>query len=139
MSEEEGGEESYEEAQGEGEAEEQSQPKETFRQGYGSGRRRASGGYGARETRYGGRRAGGYGGRGRGFDRNRDRERDHGPAPVEEGQELTLTIDALGRHGDGIARLNNFVIFVPGGKAGEQVKIRITSVRGSFATGELVS
>ncbi len=139
MSEEEG-EESYEGAQREGEGEERDQQtQETFRQGYGSGRRRAAGGYGTRERRYGGRRGGEYGGEQRGFGRNRDRERDHGPVPVEEGQELTLTIDALGRHGDGIARLNNFVIFVPGGKAGEQVKIRITTVRGSFATGEIVS
>ena len=130
-----------EEAEGQGE---ESQPaRETFRQGYGSGRRRASpstsfgggerrsssgGGYGRRE----------YGSRGD-RDRGRDRDRDRGPVPVEEGQELTLTIDALGRRGDGIARLNNFVIFVPGAQAGDQVKVRITTVRGSFATGEIVS
>ncbi len=120
------------------EEEEQSQPQETFRQGYGSGRRRATGGGGyTNRDRYRGGRGGGYGRRQRGFVRKS--ERDHGPVPVEEGQELTLTIDALGRHGDGIARLNNFVIFVPGAKAGEQVKIRITTVRGSFATGEIVS
>jgi predicted RNA-binding protein with TRAM domain len=128
----------------EAEGQEESQPaQETFRQGYGSGRRRTNPtrSFGSGERRGGG---GGYGRREYGGprgdrDRSRDRDRDHGPVPVEEGQELTLTIDALGRRGDGIARLNNFVIFVPGAQAGDQVKVRITTVRGSFATGEIVS
>ena len=58
--------------------------------------------------------------------------------PVEEGQEIDVTIDSVGRRGDGIARVNNFVIFIPGTNAGEKVKIRITGVRNSFATGEVV-
>jgi predicted RNA-binding protein with TRAM domain len=125
----------------EAEGQEESQPaQETFRQGYGSGRRRTNPPrqFGGGERRGGG---GGYGRReyGQGGDRDRGRDRDHGPVPVEEGQELTLTIDALGRRGDGIARLNNFVIFVPGAQAGDQVKVRITTVRGTFATGEIVS
>ena len=58
---------------------------------------------------------------------------------MSEGQEIDLTIESVGRRGDGIARINNFVIFVPGTKEGDQVKVRITTVRGSFATGEVVS
>jgi predicted RNA-binding protein with TRAM domain len=61
-----------------------------------------------------------------------------GPVPVEEGQEIDLTVDSVGRRGDGIARINNFVVFVPGTNAGDKVKVRITTVRGSFATGEVV-
>lgn len=57
---------------------------------------------------------------------------------MEEGQELDLKIESVGRRGDGIARINNFVIFVPNTTEGEQVKIRITGVRNSFATGEVV-
>ncbi len=57
---------------------------------------------------------------------------------MEEGQEVDVTIDSVGRRGDGIGRINNFVVFVPGTNAGDKVKIRITSVRGSFATGEVV-
>jgi predicted RNA-binding protein with TRAM domain len=49
-----------------------------------------------------------------------------------------LKIESVGRRGDGIARINNFVIFVPNTTEGEQVKIRITGVRNSFATGEVV-
>lgn len=58
--------------------------------------------------------------------------------PVEEGQEVDVTIESVGRRGDGIARVNNFVIFIPGTNAGEKVKVRITGVRNSFATGEVV-
>ena len=58
--------------------------------------------------------------------------------PVEEGQEVDVTIESVGRRGDGIARVNNFVIFIPGTNAGDKVKVRITGVRNSFATGEVV-
>jgi len=66
-------------------------------------------------------------------------DRNRGPAPVEEGQEVDVTIDSVGKRGDGIARINNFVVFVPGTNQGDQVKVRITSVRGNFATGEVVT
>ncbi len=49
-----------------------------------------------------------------------------------------MTIDSVGRRGDGIARMNNFVIFVPGTNAGDKVKVKITMVRDTFATGEVV-
>jgi len=85
--------------------------------------------------------SGGGGGGGRGYDRGYDRgqDRNRGPAPVEEGQEVDVTIDSVGKRGDGIARINNFVVFVPGTNQGDQVKVRITSVRGNFATGEVVT
>src|SRR5216683_3289903 len=89
----------------------------------------------------GGSYGGGGGGRGydRGYDRDRGQDRNRGPAPVEEGQEVDVTIDSVGKRGDGIARINNFVVFVPGTNQGDQVKVRITSVRGNFATGEVVA
>ena len=89
----------------------------------------------------GGSYGGGGGGRGydRGYDRDRGQDRNRGPAPVEEGQEVDVTIDSVGKRGDGIARINNFVVFVPGTNQGDQVKVRITSVRGNFATGEVVT
>lgn len=49
-----------------------------------------------------------------------------------------MTVESVGRRGDGIARINNFVIFIPGTNAGDKVKVRITGVRNSFATGEVV-
>lgn len=99
---------------------------------------RSGGGYG-RSGGYGRGRGGGggYGRRG-GYGGDRPPERDRGPVPVEEGQEIDVTVESVGRRGDGIARFNNFVIFVPGTNAGEKVKIRITGVRNNFATGEVV-
>ncbi len=51
---------------------------------------------------------------------------------------MDVTIESVGRRGDGIARINNFVIFIPGTNAGDKVKVKITTVRDSFATGEVV-
>lgn len=58
--------------------------------------------------------------------------------PVEEGREYEVTIDAKGAKGDGIAHVEGFVVFVSGGNVGETVKVRITSVKRTFALGEKV-
>lgn len=60
------------------------------------------------------------------------------PAPVEEGKVYDVKIDDLGREGDGIARIENFVVFVAGTKVGDQVKIRITKVLRRMALAEVV-
>ena len=49
-------------------------------------------------------------------------------APVKVGEEVEVTIEGVGEKGDGIAKINRFVIFVPGAKQGETVKVRITKV-----------
>lgn len=49
-------------------------------------------------------------------------------APVRVGEELDVTIEAVGEKGDGIAKKNGFVLFVPGVQQGQQVKIRVTKV-----------
>ncbi len=104
--------------------------------GYGGGSRGGGGGYGRGGGGAGYGRGSGYGREGGG---GRSSERDRGPVPVEEGQEIDVTIDSVGRRGDGIARFNNFVIFVPGTNTGDKVKVRITGVRNNFATGEVVT
>src|SRR6266446_5060288 len=103
----------------------------------GGGEERPRRSYGRRGGSYGG--GGGDGGYGREGGGGRSSERDRGPVPVEEGQEIDVTIDSVGRRGDGIARFNNFVIFVPGTYTGDKVKVRITGVRNNFATGEVVT
>jgi len=75
---------------------------------------------------YGGRRR--FGG-GRRFD---DR-----PKPVETGKEYDVSITEISRKGDGIARIEGFVIFVKGGQVGQNVKVKITQVGGRFATADL--
>lgn len=74
----------------------------------------------------------------RGF---RSRDRDMGydePKPVKSGEEYDVEITEVGAKGDGIARINNFVVFIPDVKKGDKVKIKITEVRNRFATGEKV-
>jgi predicted RNA-binding protein with TRAM domain len=61
-----------------------------------------------------------------------------GPKPVEEGKEYDLEVTEISQKGDGIARVQGFVIFVKGGKVGEKSKVRITSVGPRFAIGEKV-
>jgi predicted RNA-binding protein with TRAM domain len=58
--------------------------------------------------------------------------------PVEEGKVYEAKIEDIGREGDGLARIQNFVVFVPGTKVGDEVKIRITKVHRRMAFGEVV-
>ncbi len=48
--------------------------------------------------------------------------------PVRVGETHEVSIDAVGGKGDGIAKVKGFVVFVPGVKQGDFVKIRITRV-----------
>lgn len=57
--------------------------------------------------------------------------RDYGSrsfAPVKVGDELDVKIEAVGEKGDGIAKKDGFVLFVPGTKQGDEVRIRVTRV-----------
>lgn len=60
-------------------------------------------------------------------------------APVKENQELEVVIDDIGSRGDGIARIQGFLIFVPNSKIGERVKVRILSVGQKFAVAEKIA
>ncbi|MBI3034481.1 TRAM domain-containing protein [Candidatus Woesearchaeota archaeon] len=59
-------------------------------------------------------------------------------APVRVNDELEVTIEAVGKKGDGIAKKEGFVLFVPGGKKGEKLKVRITKVLSNVAFAESV-
>ena len=50
------------------------------------------------------------------------------PPPVKEGDVLTVKIEGVGSSGDGLARVKGFVIFVPGARMEEEVKVRVTKV-----------
>jgi predicted RNA-binding protein with TRAM domain len=58
--------------------------------------------------------------------------------PVEVGKEYEAEIEDLSRKGDGIAKIQGFIIFVPNTKKGEHVKFKVTRVGNRFATGELL-
>ena len=50
-------------------------------------------------------------------------------APVTKDQELELTVDSLAYGGNGVARLNGFVVFVRRGLPGDTVRARVTKVQ----------
>ena len=83
-----------------------------------------------------GQRGGGYGSRG-GFG-SRDRFQSSKPKPVEVGKEYDVTISDTSRRGDGIAKIDGFVIFVAGAKQGQSARIKVTQVSNRFATGTVV-
>ena len=60
------------------------------------------------------------------------------PKPVEVGKEYDVTISDVSRRGDGIAKIDGFVIFVAGAKQGQQVRIKVTQVSNRYASGTLV-
>jgi predicted RNA-binding protein with TRAM domain len=60
--------------------------------------------------------------------------------PVETGKEYTVDITDTGRGGDGIARIQGFIIFIKGAKVGDKnIKIKINSVGSRFATAKVAA
>jgi 23S rRNA (uracil1939-C5)-methyltransferase len=54
-------------------------------------------------------------------------------APVSRGDELELRVDSLAFGGNGVARLNGFVVFVRRGLPGDTVRARVTKVKRGYA------
>jgi 23S rRNA (uracil1939-C5)-methyltransferase len=54
-------------------------------------------------------------------------------APVTKGEELELDVDSLAFGGNGVARLDGFVVFVRRGLPGDRVRARVTKVKRSHA------
>src|SRR6266576_5567715 len=95
------------------------------RGGFGGGSRSGGGGGGG---------GGGYGGRSStGFGSS------FKPKPVEVGKEYDVTISDTSRRGEGIAKIDGFVIVVAGEKQGQSARIKVTRVTDRFATGEVVT
>tara|TARA_Y100000310_G_C20649632_1_gene798629 strand:- start:742 stop:1071 length:330 start_codon:yes stop_codon:yes gene_type:complete len=58
--------------------------------------------------------------------------------PVEEGKEYEVSIQAIGGKGDGIARVQGFVVFVPNVAKGDYVRIKVTKVLEKASFGQVV-
>jgi len=58
--------------------------------------------------------------------------------PVELDKEYEADIEDISRRGDGIAKIEGFIIFVANTKQGQHVKFKVTRVGNRFAIGELV-
>ena len=72
------------------------------------------------------------------YDRGGRRDFRQNFAPVKVGDELTVKIEAVGEKGDGIAKKDGFVLFVPGTKQGDEVKIKVTRVLQKVGFAEVV-
>lgn len=59
-------------------------------------------------------------------------------APVKEGDIVDLKIEADGTKGDGIAKVEGFIVFVKDSKKGDEVKVKITRVLDKYAFGEVL-
>src|SRR3990170_408982 len=57
---------------------------------------------------------------------------------IKEGESYDVTINAVGRKGDGIAKKDKYTIYVPGVKKGDIVKIKIKKITGNLAFAELI-
>jgi predicted RNA-binding protein with TRAM domain len=60
------------------------------------------------------------------------------PKPVEVGKEYDVEIQEISRRGEGIARIQGLVVFVPNTQNGDHVKIRVTRISRRFAEAEVV-
>ncbi|MBS1264036.1 MAG: Ribosomal RNA large subunit methyltransferase E [Methanonatronarchaeales archaeon] len=57
-------------------------------------------------------------------------------APVREGDVLRVEIVDTGSEGDGVARVDDFVLFVPGTDVGEELEVEVIEVRARFGFAE---
>ena len=94
------------------------------RRGFGGGNRRGG---------FGGNRGGFGGGDRGGFERFDDK-----PKPVKVGGEYDVEIRDVGAKGDGITKIENFIVFVANAKKGEKCIIRIKEVASKFAIAEKI-
>src|ERR671918_1942373 len=61
-----------------------------------------------------------------------------GPKPVESGKEYDVQVTEISRKGDGVARVQGFIVFVKGGRVGQKTRVRVTHVGDRFATAETI-
>ena len=57
---------------------------------------------------------------------------------MKKGDILELDITSYGKDGEGVAKLNDFVIFIPGCLIGERIRAQITDVKKSFAFAKVI-
>lgn len=57
---------------------------------------------------------------------------------IKIGEIFQLEITAQNPHGEGIAKREDFVIFVKHAKAGDRCKVRIIDVKRTYAVGEKI-
>jgi len=83
----------------------------------------------SRDSRYGRDRGRSYGGgASKGFNRGSSTTK-----PVEVGKIYEVDITEISGKGDGIARVQGFIIFIENGKVGNKIRVKVTEVAHRFA------
>jgi len=67
----------------------------------------------------------------------RGRRGPSGPKPVKEGD--VVEVVEKSRRGDGVAKVEGFIVFVPGAEPGQRVKVQIEKVGDTYAVGRVVT
>ena len=58
--------------------------------------------------------------------------------PVTVGEEIDVKIEGVGEKGDGIAKKDGFVIFVPNVQKDQEVRVKVTKVLRKVGFGEVI-
>lgn len=58
---------------------------------------------------------------------------------VQEGETYEVTIDDLGKRGDGVARYEGFLIFVEGAMKGHTVRVKVDRISGNMAFAHIIA
>jgi 23S rRNA (uridine2552-2'-O)-methyltransferase len=62
----------------------------------------------------------------------------HTTAPISKGDRFTVEITDTGSEGDGIAKVDEFTLFVAGAQEGEEIEVSVTDVKPTFGFAERV-
>jgi len=60
------------------------------------------------------------------------------PSSIKEGDQYKIRIVDVGKQGDGIAKLEGLIIFVPGTKPGDELEVRIKRLGKNCAFAEKI-
>jgi len=58
--------------------------------------------------------------------------------PIEKNGEYLVEITGLGHEGEGVARINDYAVFIEGALIGEKAKIKILKIKKNYAFGKLL-
>ncbi|MCC6021259.1 MAG: TRAM domain-containing protein [Thermoproteaceae archaeon] len=62
-----------------------------------------------------------------------------GPKPVKVGDIVEVEVVGKSKRGDGVAKIEGFVVFVPGTEPGQKVRVRIERVGNTYAVGKVLT
>ena len=58
--------------------------------------------------------------------------------PVEKNKEYVVSVQGLGYEGEGVSKIDNFTVFIPGALENEKVRIKIVKINKNFGFGKLL-